>query len=200
LTEGRISLGDRTFADCAEPGVAVKLLAAGFTHVLVRDMWERQWLNEHPEIEGFQRLAQFADADILAVTPREPLVYTQQSTGFWPREHDHNTTWQWMGADSSWTVVTPTSRPHVTLEVDLSAFHERRPLAVRLDGDYAQTFDVDQGPGVHTYRIGPLALTAGPHLMTFHSTAQATMADDVLGNGDRRALSFSISAWKWSLQ
>src|SRR5206468_2105693 len=134
----------------------------------------------------------------LAVTPLEPLVYTQQITGFWPREHDDNTTWRWMGADASWTIVTPTSRPRVTLEVDMSAFHVRRPLVVCLDGEREQTLDVDQGP--RTYRIGPLALTAGPHLLTFHSTAHATMADEVLGNGDRRALSFSMAAWKWSVQ
>lgn len=198
LTNGRIGLLDSTFEGCAEPQVAAKLWAAGFTHVLVRDMWERQWLNGHGDAEGFHVQARFADADILAVTPREPLVYTQQITGFWPREHDDHTTWRWMGADASWTIVTPTPRPRVTLDVDMSAFHVTRPLAVRLDGDREQTLDVDQSP--RTYRIGPLALTAGPHLLTFHSTAPATMADEVLRNGDRRALSFSMGAWKWSVQ
>ena len=84
------------------------------------------------------------------------------------------------------------------LEVDLNAFHVKRLLVVRLDGDREQTLDVEQGP--RTYRIGPLALTAGQHLLTFHSTAQATMADAVLGNGDPRALSFSVGAWKWSAE
>jgi hypothetical protein len=198
LTNGRIGLLDSTVGDCAEPHVAAKLWAAGFTHVLVRDTWERQWLNDHGDREGFRAQARFADADILAVTPREPLVYTQQITGFWPREHDDNATWRWMGADASWTIVTPSSRPSVTLDVDLNAFHVRRPLAVCLDGDREQTLDVGQGP--RTYRIGPLALTAGPHLLTFHSTVRATIADEVLGNGDRRALSFSMGAWKWSVQ
>jgi hypothetical protein len=198
LTNGRIRMPDSTFEGCAEPHVADKLSAAGFTHVLVRDTWERQWLNDHGDAEGFHVQARFADADILAVTAREPLIYTQQITGFWPREHDDTTTWRWMGADASWTIVTPTSRPRVTLEVDMNAFHVRRPLAVRLDDDREQTLDVDQGP--HTYRIGPLALTAGPHRLTFHSTAPATPADEVIGNGDRRALSFSMGAWKWSVQ
>jgi hypothetical protein len=94
--------------------------------------------------------------------------------------------------------VTPTSRPHVTLDVDMSAFHVRRPLVVCLDGEREQTLDVEQGP--RTYRIGPLALTAGPHRLAFHSTARATMADEVLGNGDRRALSVSIGAWEWSVR
>jgi len=103
-----------------------------------------------------------------------------------------------MGADASWTIVTPAPRPSVTLEVDLNAFHVARPLAVRLDGAYEQTLDVGHGP--HRYRIGPLALTPGHHVLSFHSAAQATPADEVLGNGDRRALSISIGEWKWSTQ
>jgi hypothetical protein len=103
-----------------------------------------------------------------------------------------------MGADASWTIVTQTSQPRVTLEVDMSAFHVRRPLSVRLDGGCEQTLDVDQG--LRTYRIGPLALPAGSHLLTFHSSAPATMADEVIANGDRRALSFSMGAWKWLAQ
>jgi hypothetical protein len=198
LTHGRIESLDSTFGDCVEPHVAAKLSAAGFTHVLVRDTWQRQWLNDHGDKEGLHVQARFADADVLAVTPREPLVYTQQITGFWPREHDGDATWRWMGADASWTIVTPASRPHVTLDVDMSAFHVRRPLVVCLDGEREQTLDVEQGP--RTYRIGPLALTAGSHHLTFHSTARATMADEVLGNGDRRALSVSIGAWEWSVQ
>lgn len=198
LTNGRIGLLDSTVVDCAEPQVAGKLWAAGFTHVLVRDTWKRQWLNRHGDEQGFRVQGRFADADVLAVTPREPLIYTQQITGFWPREHDEHTTWRWMGPHASWTIVTPNSRPRVTLEVDLDAFHVRRRLAVRLDADREQTLDVD--PGSRTYRIGPLALSAGPHVLTFHSTAQATIADEVLGNGDRRALAFSMGVWKWSGQ
>jgi len=196
LTNGRISLLDSTFADCAEPQLATRLRAAGFTQLLVRNSWERQWLNDYGGREGFRVQARFADADIFAVTPREPMVYTQQITGFWPREHDDTTTWRWMGADASWTIVTTAPRSRVTLEVELNAFHTGRPLAVGLDGGYEQTFDVDQGP--HAYRIGPLALAAGPHLLTFHSPAPATIADEVLGNGDYRALAFSIGSWKWS--
>ena len=64
-----------------------------------------------------------------------------------------------MGADASWTIVAPTPRTGVTLEVDMHAFHVSRPLAVRLDAGAEQTLDVDADP--RTYRIGPLALTAG---------------------------------------
>lgn len=78
LTNGRVGLLD-TFRDCAEPHVAAKISAAGFTHVLVRDRGERQWLKDHGDREGFRLQARFADADILAVTPPEPLVYPRPS-------------------------------------------------------------------------------------------------------------------------
>jgi len=195
LTNGRIEPLDSTFGDCAEPQIAAKLSTRGFTHVLVRDTWERHWLNDRCDT-GFHLQARFADADIFAVTPREPLIATQDISGFWPREHDGHMTWRWMGADASMSILTMTSRPRITLDVDMSAFHVNRPLTVRLDGEHEQTLDV--GTGFRTYRIGPLALKAGPHLLTFRSTAPPTMADGVLGNGDRRALSFSMGAWKWS--
>jgi hypothetical protein len=168
--------------------------------VIVRNTWERKWLNDHRDTEGFLMQARFADADVFAVTPREPVPYTQHITGFWPREHDEHSTWRWMKEDASWTIVNPMARAWVTLDVDMSAFHVKRGLAICLDGTPAQTLDVDQGPATRTYRIGPLALTAGPHLLTFHSTAPATVADAALGNGDRRALAFSVGAWKWSVQ
>ena len=196
LTNGRIALADESADDCAEPQLAARLWAEGFTHVLVRDTWERRWLRAHGDAEGLHIQARFADADLLALKPSE-LVYTRTITGFWPREHGSRTTWRWMGADASWTIVTPTPRPRVTLEVDMSAFHETRALAVRLDGGDQQTLDVGQDS--RTYRIGPLALSPGAHLLTFHAAAPATMADEVIGNGDRRALAISVGAWKWSV-
>ena len=192
LTHNRIQvLG----VDCAEPQVADKLSAFGFTHLLVTDAWERSWLSHHGAAEGVRLRVHLGDADIFEVTPREPIIYTQQIIGFWPREHNDDTTWRWMGADASWTIVVPTSRPSVTLEVEVNGFHERRPLTVSLDGGSEQTLQVDPGP--RTYTIGPLTLSAGSHVLTFHSTVPATTADEVLGNGDTRALSFSVGPWAW---
>ncbi len=195
LTKGRIELRDATFGDCAEPQSAARIWSAGYTHVIVRDTWSRHWLETRGDEEGFAVVAQFADAEILAVRPRT-LVYTQQVTGFWPTERDDGASWRWMGADAAWTIATPTPQARVTLDLDMSAFNIARPLTVRLDGGDAQTLRVTQA--AHTYRIGPLALSAGLHVLTFHSTAPATIADDVLGNGDRRALSFALRAWIWT--
>jgi hypothetical protein len=194
LTGGRIGLAAAD-DDCAEPQLPSRLWAAGFTRLLVRDTWERQWLRDHGDNEGLRLEARFADADIFSMTPCE-LVYTQTLTGFWPREHGNGDSWRWMSADASWTIVAPAPRTGVMLEVEVRAFHVSRPLAVRLDAGAEQTLDVGQDP--RTYQIGPLALTAGTHRLTFHSIVPATAADRVIGNGDRRALSFAIGAWKWS--
>jgi hypothetical protein len=198
LTDGRIAPIDPAMgADCAEPHGASRLSAAGFSHVLVRDAWQRRWLSDHGAADGFFRQARFAAADVFAVSPREPLVYMRQIAGFWPREHDEHRSWRWMGANSSWIIVAPAPRPRVALDMEMRAFHVTRPLVVRLDGTPAQTIDVT--PGLRTYRVGPLALTAGAHVLTFHSPAPATIAHAVIGNGDRRALAFSVGAWKWSV-
>jgi hypothetical protein len=195
LTGGRIGLADAADDDCAEPQLPAKLWAAGYTHLLVRDTWERRWLRDHGDAEGLRLQARFADADIFSMKPRE-FVYTQAITGFWPREHGNGDSWRWMGADASWTIVAPAPRTGLTLEVEMRAFHVTRPLAVRLDAGGEQLLEVDQD--ARTYRIGPLTLTAGPHRLTFHSATPATPADQVIGNGDHRALSISMGAWKWS--
>ena len=197
LTDGRIVLADTASGDCAEPQLAARLWASGFTQLLVRDSWERYWLRDHGDAEGIHMEARFADADVFSLRPVE-LVYTTAIDGFWPREHDDNATWRWMGADASWVVVTPTPRPRLTLQIEMHAFHVTRPLAVRLDGDSEHTLEVDAD--ARTYRIGPLALSPGTHLLTFHSAAPPTMADGVIGNGDRRALSISMGGWKWSAE
>jgi hypothetical protein len=198
LTDGRIEVLDGPAGDCAEPDVAARFSAAGFTHLIVRDGWERRWLSSGAGQQDFHVAARFADADVLVIARHELLVYTQQITGLSSREYDGHTTWRWMGADAAWTIVVPTSRPCVTLDLEMNAFHIRRRLAVRLDGEREQSFDVD--PVRRTYRIGPLALSAGRHRLTFHSTTPPTLADDVLANGDRRALSVAMGAWKWSAQ
>ena len=197
LTEGRVANGDQAGSDCAEPQLAAKLWAAGFTHLLVRDTWERQWLRDHDDSQGLRLQARFAEADVFSLKPRT-LVYTQTVDGFWPRERAAGTTWRWMSEDASWIVVSPAPQPRLWLELELQAFHVGRPLTVRLDEGAPQTLDVDPDP--RTYRLGPLALPAGSHRFTFHSAVPATIADSVIGNGDGRALSISLRGWKWSAE
>ena len=196
LTDDRISLAAAD-EDCAEPGLAARLWAAGFTHLLVRDTWERQWLRANGDAQGLHGQARFDDGDVFAIVPRS-LVYTQAISGFWPREHRNGDSWRWMANDASWTIASPTPRRHVTLDVNLHAFQAHRPLLVTLDDKPGQMFDI--GPNAATYRIGPLVLAAGSHRLTFHSPAAPTIADEVIRNGDRRALSIAVGAWQWSAE
>ena len=108
-------------------------------------------------------------------------------TGFWPREHDGDRTWRWMGPTRPGRSSRPTPRPRVTLDVDLQRVPRRtsaRGAARRRRANRRSS----STRVARTYRIGPLTLTAGAHQLTFHSTAPPTVADDVLGNGDRRAV------------
>ncbi len=57
-----------------------------------------------------------------------PAIYTAAMTGFFPREHDAEWSWRWMGADAAWTIVNTSAQPIVaTLDLDMSAFHRRAP-------------------------------------------------------------------------
>jgi len=50
-----------------------------------------------------------------------------------------------------------------------------------------------------THRSGPWPLTPGDHELVFRSDGAATVADEVLGNGDRRRLSLGVGNWEWAL-
>jgi hypothetical protein len=49
-------------------------------------------------------------------------------------------------------------------------------------------------------RIGPLVLSPGAHELVFRASEAPTVADDVMKNGDRRALSFALGTWRWTVQ
>ena len=182
LAAGRIALAREGVDDCAEPRLAAKATAAGYTHLLVRDSWQRDWLRDHGEADGIHDVARFAGADVFALSPGN-LVYTQSSAGFWPREHGEGTSWRWMAGDASWTIVSPQAQPRVTLAINLRAFAAGRTLDLRLDDAIAQTVRVGFDPA--EYRIGPLELSAGPHRLTFH--ARGTRDDRRSGHPERRS-------------
>jgi hypothetical protein len=197
LTAGRIALSSQNVDDCAEPRLGAKLAAAGYTHLLVRDSWQRDWLRVHGDADGIHDVARFAGADVFAVSPGD-LVYTQSSSGFWPREHGEGATWRWMSGDASWTIVSPVRQPRVTLAIDLGAFERGRTLDLRLDDAVDQTVRVGSDPA--EYRIGPFELAAGSHRLTFHAAAPPTIADQTMRNGDRRALSIAVGRWRWETE
>jgi hypothetical protein len=101
-----------------------------------------------------------------------------------------------MGREGAWTVVNTTTRPVVSiLSVELSAFHHARVLEVLLDGALVQRVVVD--PSRRTHQVGPLSVGPGSHEVRFRPAEAPAIADDVIGNGDRRPLSFAVGRWEW---
>lgn len=196
LTRGRITLLGGQTSDCTEPGLPGKLAALGFTHLLVRSgTVAAHWFERHADREGLRVAATFDDGLVFAVTARVPSVYTAAVSGFSPREHDREWTWRWMGREGVWTVVNTTTRPVVSsLSVELSAFHHARVLEVLLDGALVQRIVVD--PPRRTHQVGPFTVSPGSHEMRFRPAEPPTIAHDVIGNGDRRPLSFAIGRWE----
>jgi hypothetical protein len=199
LTGYRVMLLGGVVSDCTEPNLSRKLAANGYTHLLVRrDTADGRWFADHPTPDGLHVAARFDDGQVFAVTARMPAIYTATMTNFFPREHNAEWTWRWMGPNAAWTIVNTGSEPVVAaLGVELSAFHRARHVELRLDGRPVQTFGVE--PLRRLYRIGPLTVGPGGHELAFHASEAPTVAAEVVNNGDERPLSFAIGAWSWDV-
>jgi hypothetical protein len=204
LTGYRVTLLSASINDCTEPNLAEKLAAMEYTHVLVRRSAEdSQWFATHTAPEGLRGAANFDDAQLFAITAPTPAVYTAGLTGFFPREHDAERTWRWMGKDGAWTIVNTRAQPIVTtLGIELLAFHRTRQMELVLDGRHVQTLIVDSSRR-RIYQIGPLTLMPGGHGLVFHPAEAPTVVSDVVHDAndvrkrDRRALSFAFGEWNW---
>jgi hypothetical protein len=199
LSAGRISLAGGALDDCAEPELARKMAASGYTHLILRHGTDEQrWFASRATPEGLQSAAHFDDGDVFAVTAEPPLVFTARMTDFYPRESDRFRTWRWMGSDASWRVVNRTkNRVMAMLDVEITAFPEARRLKLLLDGREVQSTMV--GPQRGFIRLGPLTLVPGEHDLLFRPVDPPVVADDRIGNGDPRLLSFAFGTWHWTV-
>jgi hypothetical protein len=200
LSGYRVAIGGGWFDDCTEPNFAGKLASAGYTHLIVRRSTpDGSWFASRGTPAGMQPAAQFADGDVFAVTAAKPLVYTARLAAFYPREYNRNWTWRWMGGEAAWKIANTSDRPILAaLDIEMSAFHEPRRLTVLLDGSIVDRALVPIERGL--VRIGPVALTPGVHDVVFHPVEPATVAAELTGNDDRRALSFAFGAWRWTAE
>jgi hypothetical protein len=200
LTGDRIAMSTGWFDDCLEPNLPDKLSAAGYTHLIVRtNASDGPWRASQHLPAGLRVAARFADADVFLITAPPPVVYTGRMAAFYPREYDAAWTWRWMEPEASWTIVNSSERPiAAAVDVDLTAFRGARRLTIRLDGSDVQTLTAEEQRSSH--RIGPLGLTPGSHQLAFHAADPPSVADDVLHNGDPRALSFAFGAWHWTIE
>jgi hypothetical protein len=198
LTGSRVTLLDDAFGDCIEPNLSARLAAEGFTHLIVRpDSRTGRAFFDRPTPPGLRLAARFLDGQVFTVTAPRPAVYMAAMTRFWPREHDGQGTWRWMGANAAWTVVNASGGPVVAaLDVELSAFQRPRRLTLIFDGRAIETLAIDPARRVH--EAGPFAMAPGRHELVFQSADPPAEGD--AGRADPRPLSFAVGAWVWILQ
>jgi hypothetical protein len=200
LSGYRVTLQGSWTSDCTEPNLSQKLVANGYTHLLVRrDSTDAEWFAQHPALDGLRAVANFDDGEVFAVTAQTPAIYTATMTAFFPREHDAEWSWRWMGTDAAWTIANTTTRPIVAgLGVEMSALHHARQMEVQLDGHRVQTLVVE--PLRRIYQIDPLIVAPGNHELVFHPAEAPTVAGDVVHNRDPRELSFALGTWTWTVR
>ncbi|MCP4201057.1 MAG: hypothetical protein GY769_03900 [bacterium] len=185
--------------DCADPGFIAGLAQRGFSHLLVRRPSPfGHWLSGHASPEGLTAVGTFDDAFLFAVDDRPGLrLLTSLSDGFHWREYKGDRTYRWMSQHGSLTVTnTTTETLSVELELELHGFAEPRTLDVSLDRNPIAVIEVGTALGTHS--IGPFELAPAAHVIELSARQPATVADEVLGNLDRRALTVALWDLHWS--
>jgi hypothetical protein len=188
-------LGGPTFDDCGEPRLGDKLKAMGYTHVVVRrDSAIGRWLAVNPAPEGLARGPEFEDGWILEVKAERPRVYVSAMRGFYPREHEGQATWRWMGQMGTLQVVATRESVGTVLELELSAFPGHRRVEWSLDGRRRGELEVVAGWRRYALPLGPLA--SAESTLTLACREPAIIANDVLHNDDSRALGLAVGSWR----
>lgn len=199
LTGARIVVISDPPSDCDEPDIAQKLAARGYTHLLVRGTATRSPAVTQPRARDGLRIDYAStDGQVLGVAVPRPAFYTAAMSGFAAREHDHHWSWRWMGSEAAWVVVNTTGRAvAATLDLELSAFGHERRITLALNKVPVQELLVE--PARRSYRVGPFVIQPGPNELRFGTSQPPTIADDVIHNGDRRALSLAVGTWAWNV-
>lgn len=198
LTRYRFAHMGTPFDGCAEPDVAGRLAAAGFTHLVVRGADGILPFEGRRAPDGLQAAAQFAGSRVYAVAVPAPAVYTVSMAAFHPREHDAASTWRWMEHEASWTVANRGASPVTAdLEIEIAAFGGARELTVLLDGAEAQTLMVDERRSTH--HLGPFLLGPGAHALVFRPGPPPAVRAGAGRDADTRPLSFRVGTWRWIL-
>jgi hypothetical protein len=200
LSNGRIALLGGAIADCAEPDLADKLAANGYSHLIVRrGIPESLWFDDRALPAGLAPAARLPSGRVFAVTAPVPEIYTSGMSGFFAREYLGKRSWRWMGNDGEWTVVvTGEGWIAATLCIEAEAFGGTRTLQLRLDGRSVQSLTI--GPGPQDYRIALPAVAPGAHHLLFHAVEPPAAVPAVGSHRDPRRLSFAIGPWTWALR
>jgi len=203
LTGDRVTLLGDSIGDCTDENLSQNLRANGYTHLLVRrGSADGHSFADQPAPDGLRVAARFDDGEVFAVTAQTSTIYTARMAGFFPREHDREWAWRWMGADAAWTIVNTSGQPIIaTLGLEMSAFHRVRRMELLLDGRRVENVPaLVVEPARRIYQIGPLTVFPGDHALVFHPAEVPTVAGEVINNGDPRPLSFALGTWNWSVR
>jgi hypothetical protein len=188
-------LGAPTFDDCGEPRLGDKLKAMGYTHVLVRrDSTIGRWLAAHPAPEGLARGPEFQDGRILEVKAERPRVYVSGLRGFYPREYQGEATWRWMAQTGALRLIATPGSVGTILELELKAFPRERRVEWLLNGRRLGEVQVAAEWRRYELPLGPLA--PGETTLMLACRGPAIVANDVLHNGDPRALGLAVGSWR----
>jgi hypothetical protein len=128
------------------------------------------------------------------VKAERPRVYVSEMLGFHPREYEAGTTWRWMGQTGALRLVATQESAAAALELDLKAFPRGRRVAWFLDGRLLG--EVEVGTEWRRYELALAPLRPGEAILTLACRDPAVVADDVLHNGDRRALGLAVASWR----
>ena len=188
-------LGAPGFDDCGEPRLGDKLKAMGYTHVLVRpDSAAGRWMAANPAPEGLARGPRFEDGWILEVKAERPGAYVSALLGFQPREYEGEATWRWMGQAGALRVVATRPSEDSVLELDLKAFPGDRRVEWFVDG--RRRGEIEVGAEWRRYALPLGTLAHGETTLTLACSGPAIVANDVLRNGDPRALGLAVGGWR----
>ncbi len=180
--------------DCGEPRLGDKLKAMGYTHVVARpESASGRLLAVNPP-EGLIGGPRFHDSWILDVKSDLPRVYVGAMLGFHPREYEGAATWRWMGQTGALRVVATRASAENVLELELKAFPRTRRIKWFVDGRPMGELDVAPEWGRYELPLGPL--TPGETRVTLTFPEPAVVAQDVLHNGDPRALGLAVGGWR----
>ena len=181
---------------CDDPRLADQLAALGHSHVIVRTRAGEAWPVSGTPV-GLRQVKSFTDSRVYAVDVPAPPVVTLGWQGFFPIERAPGYVFRWMDRNAQWIVRNTTNQPlRAQVEIELSAFAHPRHLTLSLDGQSLEVLTV--AVERNSYPVA-MALTPGEHQLHFQPLELPIVADDLVRNGDRRALSVLVGSSRWEV-
>ena len=195
--EGRLEV---TFVSDYSPrcdSEPAELAAFGFTHIIVRRASPLRTFNPSA-MRGLTLEHSFEDAHVFRVPRTMAPFVTLDASGFYGIEREHHRTWRWMGQRSAWLVRNTTDAEiPLIADVELAAFAHPRQLLFTVGNE--RLAEIRVTPERRWYRLGPVRLAPGDHHVLLSASEPATIADGVIHNGDRRALTIMVGERRWAI-